>query len=98
MMARPPFFASLPSGSRSRDGTDSAPGRAAPLSPESSPGPVGSAPALPHDPCPVCPSASPTEPIALVEDLRREVDELRARVHRLERENLELRQQLGYWK
>jgi transposase len=33
-----------------------------------------------------------------MEDWRREFDELRARVHRLERENLELRQQAGYWK
>ena len=33
-----------------------------------------------------------------MEDLRREVAELRDRVHRLERENLELRQQAGYWK
>ncbi len=72
--------------------------RAAPPSPESSLGPAGSAPALPQGPCPVGPSASPTEPIALVEDLRREFDELRARVQRLERENLELRQQVGYWK
>jgi len=72
--------------------------RAAPPSPESSLGPAGSAPAIPQGPCPVGPSASPTEPIALVEDLRREFDELRARVQRLERENLELRQQVGYWK
>src|SRR5512147_1284305 len=72
--------------------------RAAAPSPESSLGPVCSAPALPQGPCPVCPSASPTEPIALVEALRRELDELRARVHCLERENLELRQQVGYWK
>jgi hypothetical protein len=33
-----------------------------------------------------------------VQDVRREVGELRARVHCLERENLELRQQVGYWK
>jgi transposase len=39
-----------------------------------------------------------TKLIALVEDLRREVGELRAQVHRLDRENLELRQQVGYWK
>jgi len=36
--------------------------------------------------------------MALVEDLRRDVDELRAQVQQLERENLELRQQVGYWK
>src|SRR4051812_23091745 len=72
--------------------------RAAPPAPESSLGPVGSAPAIPQGPCPVGPGASPTEPIALVEDLRREFDELRARVRRSERENLELRQQVGYWK
>ncbi|MGZ6662907.1 MAG: IS66 family transposase [Solirubrobacteraceae bacterium] len=34
----------------------------------------------------------------LVEDLRRDVAALRDRVHHLERENLELRQQAGYWK
>src|SRR5580700_5018021 len=39
-----------------------------------------------------------TKLMALVEDLRREMGELRAQVHRLERENLELRQQVGYWK
>jgi transposase len=39
-----------------------------------------------------------TKLIALVEDLRREVGELRAQVDRFERENLELRQQVGYWK
>jgi transposase len=72
--------------------------RAAPPSPESSLGPVCSAPALPHGPCPVGPNASPTDPIASVEDLRRGLDELRARIHHLERDNLELRQQVGYWK
>src|SRR5262245_51800362 len=72
--------------------------RAAPPSPESSLGPVRSAPALPQGPSSVCPNASPPEPMALVEDLRREFDELRARIHRLERENLEFRQQVGYWK
>lgn len=72
--------------------------RAAPLSPESSLGPVASPPALPHDPCSVGPNASSTDPMALVEDLRRGLDELRARIHHLERENLELRQQVGYWK
>ena len=35
--------------------------------------------------------------MALVQDVRREVGELRARVHGLERENLELRQQVGSW-
>jgi transposase len=43
-------------------------------------------------------SDSSTKLIALVEDLRREVGELRAQVHRFERENLELRQQVGYWR
>jgi transposase len=72
--------------------------RAAPPAPESSLGPVGSAPAIPQDPSPVCPSDSSSDLIALVRDVRREVGELRARVHCLERENLELRQQVGYWK
>jgi transposase len=72
--------------------------RAAPPCPESSLGPVGSAPALPQVPSPVCPSDSSSDLIALVQDVRREVGELRARVHCLERENLELRQQVGYWK
>ncbi len=36
--------------------------------------------------------------MSLVLDMRRELDELRARVHGLERENLELRQHVGYWK
>ncbi len=44
------------------------------------------------------PSDPSTKLIALVEDLRREVGELRVEVHRLQRENLELRQQVGYWK
>ncbi len=39
-----------------------------------------------------------TQLITLVEDLRREVGELRVEVHRLQRENLEFRQQVGYWK
>ena len=47
--------------------------RAAPPSPESSLGPVCSAPAIPQGPSPVCPSDSSTELMALVEDLRREV-------------------------
>jgi transposase len=72
--------------------------RAAPPSLESSLGPVGSAPAIPQGPCPVCPSDSSSDLIALVQDVRREVGALRARVHCLERENLELRQQVGYWK
>src|SRR3954447_7467899 len=72
--------------------------RTAPPSPESSLRPICSAPAIPQAPCPVCPSDSSSDLIALVQDLRREVGELRARVHRLERENLELRQQVGYWK
>jgi transposase len=71
---------------------------AAPPSPESSLGPVCSAPAIPQGPSPVCPSDSSSDLIALVQDVRREVGELRARVHCLERENLELRQQVGYWK
>jgi transposase len=72
--------------------------RAASPPPESSLGPVGLAPAIPQGPGPGCPNASLSEPLALIEDLRRGFDELRARVHRLERENLELRQQAGYWK
>jgi transposase len=42
-------------------------------------------------------SSSP-EPIDLVDDWRQEVQELRAKVQRLERENLELRQQAADWK
>lgn len=72
--------------------------RATPSSPESSLGPVGSAPVIPQGPCPVGPSDSSTELIALVEDLRRQVSALHTKVDRLERENLELRQQVGYWK
>jgi transposase len=72
--------------------------RAAPPPPESSLGPVGSAPAIPQGPSPVGPSDSSSDLIALVQDVRREVGELRARVHCLERENLGLRQQVGYWK
>jgi transposase len=72
--------------------------RAAPPSPESSLGHVRYAPAIAQGPSPVCPSDSSSDSIALMEDVRREVGELRARVHRLERENLELRQQVGYWK
>jgi transposase len=44
------------------------------------------------------PSDSSTQLFALVEDLRQEVGELRVEVHRLQRENLEFRQQVGYWK
>lgn len=72
--------------------------RATPPSLESSLGPVGSAPAIPQGPCPVCPSDSSTALMALVEDVRRQVSAFHARVDRLERENLELRQQVGYWK
>src|SRR4051794_24971659 len=72
--------------------------RAAPPSPESSLGPACSAPALPQGPGPVGPSDSSTELIALVDDLRRQMSALHAKVDRLERENLELRQQVGYWK
>ena len=72
--------------------------RAAPPALESSLGPVGSAPDLPQGPCPVCPSDSSTGLIALVQDVCREVVALHAKVDRLERENLELRQQVGYWK
>src|SRR3954470_7119900 len=47
----------------------------------------------------VCgPSDSVSELIILVKDLRQEVAELRAEVQTLQRENLELRQQAGYWK
>src|SRR4051794_28288391 len=48
---------------------------------------------------PVCdPSDSASALIALVQDLRQEVAELRAEVQALQRENLELRQQVGYWR
>src|SRR5947209_11809541 len=72
--------------------------RAAPPSPESSLGPVCSAPAIPQGPSSVRPSDSSSDLRALVQDVRREVGARRARVHCLERENLELRQQVGYWK
>jgi transposase len=39
-----------------------------------------------------------TELFALMENLRREVSDLHAKVQHLERDNLELRQQVGYWK
>src|SRR3954449_3466742 len=72
--------------------------RAASPPPESSLGPACSAPAMPQGPCPVGPSDSPTALMALVEDLGRQFSQLHAKVDRLERENLELRQQAGYWK
>src|SRR4051812_27209222 len=72
--------------------------RAAPPSPESSLEPVRSAPALAQGPCPVCPSDSSTELMALVQDLGRQVSQLHAKVDRLERDNLECRQQVGSWK
>src|SRR4051795_6356548 len=72
--------------------------RAASPSPESSHGPACSAPAIPQGPCPVGPSGSSTALMALVEDLCRQVSQLHAKVDRLERDNLELRQQAGYWK
>ena len=47
----------------------------------------------------VCrPNGSSSELMILVATLRQEVAELRAEVERLQRENLELRQQVGYWK
>lgn len=47
----------------------------------------------------ICPPiGSSSELIILVETLRQEVADLRAEVQRLHRENLELRQQVGYWK
>ena len=45
-----------------------------------------------------CPSDSSPELIDPVENSSREVVELRAEVERLRRENLEFRQQVGYWK
>ena len=44
------------------------------------------------------PSHSSSEVIALVATLRQDVADLRAEVERLKRENLEFRQQAGYWK
>src|SRR5271165_1661319 len=44
-----------------------------------------------------CPSGSSPELIHPVENSSREVIELRAEVERLRRENLEFRQQVGYW-
>src|SRR3954454_19252980 len=47
----------------------------------------------------VCgPSDSVSELIALVEDLRQDMVALSTQVQSLQRENLELRQQVGYWK
>ena len=47
----------------------------------------------------VCgPSDSASDLSALVQDVRQEVAALRAQVEGLQRENLELRQQVGYWK
>jgi len=45
-----------------------------------------------------CPEDSSSELILLVQRWRQEVAELRAEVQGLRRENLELRQQVGYWK
>src|SRR6516165_1920174 len=45
-----------------------------------------------------CPEQPSTQWVTLLEDLRREMVTLRDRVHHLERENLELRMQAGYWK
>ncbi len=45
-----------------------------------------------------CPSGSSPELIDPVVNSSREVVELRAEVERLRRENLEFRQQVGYWK
>src|ERR1700678_1346613 len=44
------------------------------------------------------PIDSSSELMILVGTLRQEVADLRAEVQRLQRENLELRQQVGYWK
>src|SRR5262249_58897717 len=45
-----------------------------------------------------CPDYPSTDWVAPLDDLRRDMAVLRARVAHLERENLELRQQAGYWK
>ena len=45
-----------------------------------------------------CPERSSNKWLTLLEDLRCDVAALRDRVDHLERENLELRQQAGYWK
>jgi hypothetical protein len=44
-----------------------------------------------------CPERSSSESVTLLEDLRHDVAALRNRVDQLERENLGLRQQAGYW-
>ena len=72
--------------------------RASPPPPESPLDPVCSAPAIPQGPSPVGPSDSSTALMVLLEDLCRQVSQLHAKVDRLERDNLELRQQAGYWK
>ena len=45
-----------------------------------------------------CPGYPATELVTLVQELRRDMAALCDRVHHLERENLELRMQAGYWK
>src|SRR3954454_23850957 len=45
-----------------------------------------------------CPESPSTGWVTLLGDLRRDMAALCDRVHHLERENLELRQQVGYWK
>src|ERR1700748_1076759 len=44
-----------------------------------------------------CPEYPSSEWVTILEDLRRDVAALRDRVAHLERENLQLRQQAGYW-
>src|SRR3954453_15491407 len=44
-----------------------------------------------------CPERSSSESVTLLEDLRHDVAALRNRVDQVERENLGLRQQAGYW-
>jgi transposase len=44
-----------------------------------------------------CPEYSSSEWVTILEDLRQDVAALRNRVDHLERENLQLRQQAGYW-
>jgi transposase len=52
-----------------------------------------------HQSPPTCvPTGPVSELIVLVDHLRQEVDELRGRLAAVQRENLELRQQAGYWK
>ena len=45
-----------------------------------------------------CPEDASSEWVTLLDELRQDVAELRDRVDHLERENLESRQQVGYWK